>query len=746
MWIPWRCKLFRKSACTLAVSAAFGFLPPLAVADDIVAQAGNSAGPAQSGPGAITAPATGAESQPLPSVVVTGRPSATQQGALRDEIVRTDSINAQEIEKTGATNLTELMSHRPGVDVQVECSVCNVRNITLNNLPGRFTTLMLDGVPIFSSVSNAYGLDMIGLNGLERVDISRGAGTSLIAPESLAGTVNLVTKRPTRDGAELDVGGGNFGFQREAAYAAKTFTGGALTFTGTLQKHDSVDGIGYGISQYTGYDRKLGGLGLFLDDIGGFRIKARFDHVDEKRMGGPLGNDYDAVRASTSGNPFDFSKGPHGSPVPDTWVNPTDGTLVAPPYGDGRFGLAQIIFTKRDQIAATAERQTGDTKVRFALGYAEHHQDSWYGGDADYFGRQKQYYLESSVRTPIGGTLVTAGLNYRYEDLHSRSVSEDPASPTFGVERTDADAYVYRTPGVFLQGYRTFFGERLEANASLRYDSNNVYGGITTPRLNLLWHHSDTLSSRFAVGQGYRLPTSFFELEHAILSAPAVDRSQAKAEKSDNLSYALNYASDRLAVTASVNHTRIKNMALFIDDTAVSGNFLLQPAKSAYTINNADVVGTWQMTPRDALTVGLERYQYQFNATDFQGSIFARPDYRITLALDHDAGPWDFNARATYTGPQNLAKFYDYADNPRYNLDGTPKPDRSPGFWVVDLRTSYQWRKSFQTYFGINNVFDYQQAKKDSYLWLDSTGALDVTHIWGPNIGRSFVAGVKLNF
>ena len=65
------------------------------------------------------------------------------------------------------------MSHRPGIDVQLECSVCNVRNITLNSLPGRFTTLMLDGVPIFSPVSNAHGLDMIGVNNLERVTTSR---------------------------------------------------------------------------------------------------------------------------------------------------------------------------------------------------------------------------------------------------------------------------------------------------------------------------------------------------------------------------------------------------------------------------------------------------------------------------------------------------------------------------------------------------------------------------------------------
>lgn len=681
----------------------------------------------------------------LDKFTVNGRPSATVQGALNDDVIKTESLNAKEIEETGATNLTDLMTNRPGIDVQVECSVCNSRNVTLNNLPGRFTTLLLDGVPIFSSVCNAYGLDMIGLNGLERVDVSRGAGTSLIAPESLAGTVNLVTKRPTRDGGELDLSVGDDGFKRGTFYVAKTFKGGAITVTGTDQQHDSVDGIGYGISQYTGYDRKLAGVGLFLDDAGGFKLKARYDHIDEKRMGGPLGDNYDAVRADTTGNPFDFSKGPHGSPVPNSWVNPSDGTLVDP-YNDGRLGLAQIIFTKRDQLVGTAERQFGDTRLRFAAGYAKHRQDSWYGGDADYFGRQKQYYLESSAQTKVGTALLTAGLNFRFEDLHSRSISEDSSTPTFGIPRTDADTYTYRTPAAFVQGYQTFFEQKLEANASVRFDHNNVYGGITTPRLNLLWHHSDNFSSRFAAGQGFRLPTSFFELEHAILSAPAIDRSGAKAEKSDNLSYALNYATDRLAITASINHTRIKNLALFIDDTASSGNYLLLPARSAYTVDNVDLVGTWQATPADSITVGVEKYQYRFNATDFQGSLFARPDWRATFAVDHEAGPWDVNVRATLTGPQNLAKFYDYADTQRYNLDGTPKPNQSPTFWVVDFRASYQWNKTFSTYAGVNNVFDYQQAKKDSYLWLDGDGALDVTHIWGPNIGRTFVLGGKLAF
>ncbi len=681
----------------------------------------------------------------LEPFTVAGHPSATVPGALKDDIIKTELIDTKQIAKTGATNLPELMVHCPGIDVQVECSVCNARNVTLNNLPGRFTTLLLDGVPIFSSVSNAYGLDMIALNGLDRVDISRGAGTSLIAPDSLAGTVDLVTRKPTHDSAEVDVGAGGEGYGRGALFAAKVFPGGAVTVTGTVQQHDSVDATGTGLSQYTGYDRKLGGLGLFLHDVGGFELKARYDHIDEKRMGGPLGDNYDAVRADTTGNPFDFRQGPHGSPVADSWVNPADGTLVDA-YADGLFGMAQIIFTKRDQLVATAERQVGDVRLRLASGYAEHKQDSWYGGDADYFGQQQQYYLETSAQLTLGSALLTAGANYRFEDLHSTSVSEDPSSPNYGILRTDADTYTYRTPALFVQLYQTAFARKLEANASLRYDHNNAYGNITTPRLNLLWHHCDRLSSRLALGQGFRLPTSFFELEHAILGAAAVDRSQAKAEKSDNLSYALNYEADPLAVTASFNHTRIHHLALFADDTAHSGNYLLLPAASSYTIDNADVVGTWKITPAYAFTAGYERYWYRFNSRDFQGSLFARPDWRANFALDHDAGRWDLIVRATLTGPQNLSKFYDYANTPRYNLDGTPKSDRSPSFWVVDCRASYQWTKAFSTYAGINNVFDYRQATKDSFLWLDGEGGLDVTHIWGPNLGRTFVVGGKLMF
>ncbi len=99
--------------------------------------------------------------------------------------------------------------------------------------------------------------------------------------------------------------------------------------------------------------------------------------------------------------------------------------------------------------------------------------------------------------------------------------------------------------------------------------------------------------------------------------------------------------------------------------------------------------------------------------------------------------------RAMWTGPMDLAKFYDYANHPRYNFDGTKKLDKSPSWWLVDLRGEYRLNKQWSGFLGVDNVFDFKQSDKESMLWVDAAGNIDVTQIWGPNRGRFIYGGVK---
>lgn len=655
---------------------------------------------------------------------------------LRNDIIATESFSAREIEKTGATMLTEALDKRPGIATQLECSICNVRNITLSNLPGRYTTLMIDGIPIFSSVSTAYGLDSVSLGGIERIDVSRGAGASLIAPEALAGAVNIITRRPAENELKINQQFGGFGHASTDFFGARVLEGGAITANFNHNGHNTVDGDGNHVSEYAGYKRKLGGLGFFADDVGGFKVKGRLDLVDEKRMGGAMGSDYSGVKSAGAGNPFNWSRGPQGSPSTAGWVDPATGAIL--PYNGGLAGMSEIIFSNRSQFLASGTRKLGDGTLRFALGYANHQQDSFYEKSI-YKAAQDQAYLEASTQQPMGETLLTTGLSYRYEDLASRGQDRSGAS------NNGIDNYRYQTPGVFLQIYRPLFDGQVEVNGALRHDHNNVFGAITSPRVNVLWTHNEHVNSRFALGKGFRAPTSFFEQDHGILDTTRIDRQISKPEISHNASYTLSYAGDRLAFAGGLHWNQIMNMAM-LDSGARDPNglpiTLFTSATNPVTVQGVDLTVTYKITPALESTLGLEKMGYAFDPGTLA---FARPQERVYLRLDHETGPWSFYTRATWTGPQDLARFYDYAHKPRYNMDGTPKMDKSPGFWVVDLRGEYKISKQWAVYLGADNLFDFKQSDKESMLWVDATGAIDVTQIWGPNRGRFIYGGVKFS-
>ncbi|MFG6448775.1 TonB-dependent receptor plug domain-containing protein [Roseateles sp. BYS180W] len=682
--------------------------------------------------------------QQLEPVQVDGRSTQAnmRRGALRQDIVQTETLSEKQIERSGATNINEALDKNPGIAVQLECSICNVRNVLLNNLPGRYTTLLIDGIPIYSAVSSAYGLDSVSVWGLERVDVARGAGASLIAPEALAGTVNIITKRPMKDENQLRLQLGGYGSRQADGYVARTLganNDGALSLSFNLNRHDSIDGDGDGISEFSGFERRMVGLAGFARDLGGWRARTRLDVIKEDRGGGALGRDYQAIMADQSGNPFDFRKTRHGSPSREGWVVPADGSLLR--YDGGRGGFSEIIFTDRVQWVGSAERPLGNGKLRLAAGAARHEQDSYYE-HSRYAAAQDQYYAEISAQQDVAGWQLTSGLNYRFEDLASHGATAD-GTPVVGV-----DNYVYRTPALFVQGYKTFWDDHLELNASLRHDRHNVFGGITSPRVNALYHHTHELSSRLSLGRGFRAPTSFFEQDHGILDTVRIERQVTKPEISDNLSYALNYADERLAVTASAHHNRIRNFTM-LDSGASDAQgrpiTLFTAATQPVTVQGIDLNGSYLLTPALTLSAALERFRYRFTPGTLA---FPRPTSRAYASMDWEQGAWDVTAKLVWTSAMDLRRFGQDADGRwnRYNFDGTPKRTRSPSYITLDVRGEYRFNPTLAVFAGADNLSNTRQVDTESQLFVDADGALDVVHLWGPNRGRYVYAGVKLSF
>ncbi|MDP1605287.1 MAG: hypothetical protein Q8L93_01350 [Rhodocyclaceae bacterium] len=114
-----------------------------------------------------------------------------------------------------------------------------------------------------------------------------------------------------------------------------------------------------------------------------------------------------------------------------------------------------------------------------------------------------------------------------------------------------------------------------------------------------------------------------------------------------------------MAWSGGLHYNRVKNMAMLDVDNTLPGKTLFTSAPNPVIVKGADFTLTYKLTPSLEGTVAAEKTAYRFDPATLA---FARPEERIYLTLDYDTGPFDLLARATWTGQQDLKRFYDYAN------------------------------------------------------------------------------------
>lgn len=150
--------------------------------------------------------ATG-QTEALPAVVVTANRVAQP---LTDVLADVTLIDREQIERSGAVNVTDLLARQPGLELSRNGGPGTTSSLFIRGAETRFTAVYIDGVRVDSQTTGGAPWEAIALGQVERIEIVRGPAAAVYGSDAVAGVVQIFTKKG--EGAfspYIGVGAGN---------------------------------------------------------------------------------------------------------------------------------------------------------------------------------------------------------------------------------------------------------------------------------------------------------------------------------------------------------------------------------------------------------------------------------------------------------------------------------------------------------------------------------------------------------
>ncbi len=128
-----------------------------------------------------------------------------EQLPTRVEILGGEEITEKANMKPG--DIRMLLNESTGIYVQQTSATSFNSSIRIQELDGKYTQLLRDGMPMYSGFSGGLSLLQIAPLDLQQVEVIKGASSTLYGGGAIAGLVNLVSKKPSDEAEQLQFQG-----------------------------------------------------------------------------------------------------------------------------------------------------------------------------------------------------------------------------------------------------------------------------------------------------------------------------------------------------------------------------------------------------------------------------------------------------------------------------------------------------------------------------------------------------------
>ncbi|WP_294302054.1 TonB-dependent siderophore receptor [uncultured Chryseobacterium sp.] len=592
----------------------------------------------------------------IDDVVITGtiKPVSRSKSPVAVEI-----YSQKFFQKNPTPNIFESIAMVNGVKPQLNCSVCNTGDIHINGLEGPYTIILIDGMPIVSSLSTVYGLSGIPNSLVDRIEVVKGPASSIYGSEAMGGVINIITKN---------------------ALTAPKFSIDLMT---TTWNENNVD---------LSTKFNLGKKAASLVSLNYFNATQKFDENHDNFTDGALQN-----RISIF-NKWNFKRN----------ENRQASFALRYLYED-RFGgemqwnksyrgsdqvYGESIYTSRVEAFGIYQWPLKEN-IMTQFSYNFHDQNSFYGNNP-FLATQKVAFIQTYWDKKLGNHDLILGVTIK------RTFYDDNTPGTLSADGFTNEPMKSPILGAFIQD-QWEINEKNTLLLGYRLDYDKVHHAVHSPRFAWKFSPNPYHTLRFNFGTGFRVVNLFTE-DHAALtgSREVVIQSNLKPERSVNGN--LNYiwkipAGDRLInLDASAFYTYFSNK--------IVGDFDTDPGKIIY-----DNLYGYGISRGASLNID---YNFGFPLSINLGvtylDVYQKFDGEREKSQQLHAPKWSGTYILTYRFANDLTidftgQFYGPMRLPV--LPNDYRPEYSPWYFLANIQVSKSFRSGFEVYGGIKNLFNF---------------------------------------
>tara|TARA_Y100000385_G_scaffold291741_1_gene371888 strand:- start:6710 stop:8926 length:2217 start_codon:yes stop_codon:yes gene_type:complete len=633
----------------------------------------------------------------IDQVVVTG---TLKESFVKVTPVKVEVITSAFLKKTPTNNIMEIIETVNGVQKQINCGVCGTSDIHINGMEGPYSLILIDGMPIMSSLSTVYGLNGIPTSLIKQIEIIKGPSSTLYGTEAVAGVINIITKSPE----DLP------NIQFEKFLSSDREKNIDISWSPKWKKTDML--LSANLFHMNNFMDKNGDE--FADEVLSERIslfnKWSFHRVSGKSM------DFTTK--------YYFEERFGGI---ENWSQEFKGS-------DSIYGEA--ITTNRWELSSHYELPSNENIV-WQSSYNYHNQDSYYG-DSQYKAIQNTLFNQLLWYKDIGlDHQLTTGMAYKFYSYNDNT----PAT-----EEIDFN----HIPGIFIQD-EFALSDQWKILSGIRWDRHQNHGNIFAPRLNIKWAPNENTTFRWNAGTGFRVVHLFTE-DHAALtgSRDVVIANELQPEESMNINFNFNHWFQRIDQNTSLDldlfYTHFSNK--IVPDYDSDPSKIYYNNLSGYSVSKG---ASFQINQSFAIPLNMTIGGTYLNVYSIMNGeknieLFA-PSFSGVFSIAYE---WPLKRiKVDYTGqvigPMHLPKY----------AEEWSKEEISPWYTVQHLKVEKIISKKTSIYIAVRNMLNFTQgsplidpsegsSSETNESWqIGFSPNFDTSYVYGPTRGRRYLIGVQ---